>query len=473
MLRKALFYNFVAVRRADAFVKRRFTGAGRMMLGAILAGAIFGINTRATLSWQLATMALALLALAVVASMRFKPTVALVRRLPRLAAAGETLHYAVEARNTGKREQRGLEVSERPRRRRPDFLTFLRLRDPRDARRNLFDRYVGYPRFAALARTAQGMDTPECTVPDLRPGASERFSMSFTPTRRGELLLEGFELFRPDPLGLFRARAHVAAPSSIIVTPRRYGLRWREVKGASADRSSDRDHSLTIGAGEEFSSLREYRPGDPLKHIYWRGWARHGQPVVKEFHHEQRSRYLVVLDTVSFDEHRSVEAPVFEEAVSVAASLVAGADTPSGQVDLLFMSGGEPHYLTAGPGNMPRESLLRALALVQTEAPGVAGADAFELLVEHLQRERHALGACAMVALGLRDAHLAMANALIGMGVPLRVFCISSAPGEPRHDVPGLTGRMHTVAPGHGAEALSAIAVTGVGLTNVMLGAAA
>ncbi|MGI9333050.1 MAG: DUF58 domain-containing protein [Gammaproteobacteria bacterium] len=497
MLRKALYHNFLAVRRADAFVKRRFTATGRMLLGAVLAGTIFGINTRATLSWQLATMALALLGLAFVLSLRFKPAISLTRSAPRLAAVGETLHYTVEARNAGRRAQRGLEVAERTGGRRLDFNTFAKSRDPRDARRNLFDRYVGYPRFAALARAARGMEAPEQMLPDLRPGAVERFAMSFTPTRRGELSLAGFDLFRPDPLGLFRAHARVAAPASVIITPKRYDLRWRELEGASADRSSDRDHSLTIGAGEEFSSLREYRPGDPLKHIYWRGWARHGKPVVKEFHHEQRSRYLVVLDTIGMEpvvtdaistERESMEKngakarrvkaakrmlvrqtgfdkPEFEEAVSVAASLVAGADTPSGQVDLAFVSGREPHYLTTGPGNAPRESLLRALALVQTEAidhgGDDGGADAFNLLVDHLQRERHELGACAMVVLGWRDSHRAMADALMAMGVALRIFCVSPKVGLEPHDAPALAGRLHAVVPGQAAQALAGVGAVG------------
>jgi uncharacterized protein (DUF58 family) len=41
-----------------------------------------------------------------------------------------------------------------------------------------------------------------------------------------------------------------------------------------------------VGQSDEFVALRDYRQGDPLRHIHWRSWARAGKPVVKEFEDE-------------------------------------------------------------------------------------------------------------------------------------------------------------------------------------------
>jgi uncharacterized protein (DUF58 family) len=52
-----------------------------------------------------------------------------------------------------------------------------------------------------------------------------------------------------------------------------------------------------IGQSEEFVSLREYRRGDPPRHIHWRSWAKAGKPIVKEFEDEFFVRHALVLDT--------------------------------------------------------------------------------------------------------------------------------------------------------------------------------
>ena len=49
------------------------------------------------------------------------------------------------------------------------------------------------------------------------------------------------------------------------------------------------------GDSLEFMGTREYRPGDPIKHIHWRSWARVGKPVVMEFQEEFFSRIGIIL----------------------------------------------------------------------------------------------------------------------------------------------------------------------------------
>src|SRR5206468_1933896 len=69
----------------------------------------------------------------------------------------------------------------------------------------------------------------------------------------------------------------------------------------------------SVGDSEEFASLRDYRPGDPLRRIHWRSVARVGRPVVREYQGEFFVRHALVLDTFA----GRPESHVFEEAVSV------------------------------------------------------------------------------------------------------------------------------------------------------------
>ncbi|MCK7478688.1 MAG: DUF58 domain-containing protein [Candidatus Moduliflexus flocculans] len=79
-------------------------------------------------------------------------------------------------------------------------------------------------------------------------------------------------------------------------------------------------------------SLRDYRQGDPLRHIHWRSWAKTGKPIVREFEDEFFVRHALVLDT--FTDHP--QSAVFEEAVAVAASFACTLNTQDSLLDLMF-----------------------------------------------------------------------------------------------------------------------------------------
>ena len=64
--------------------------------------------------------------------------------------------------------------------------------------------------------------------------------------------------------------------------------------------------AANIGRSEEFVSLREYRHGDPVRHIHWRSWAKTGKPIVKEFEDEFFVRHALVLDTFTDEPNSEV-----------------------------------------------------------------------------------------------------------------------------------------------------------------------
>jgi uncharacterized protein (DUF58 family) len=52
------------------------------------------------------------------------------------------------------------------------------------------------------------------------------------------------------------------------------------------------------GQGPEYLGIREYRPGDSMRHVHWPSTARTGGPMVREFEQEQTRRLAIVLDVV-------------------------------------------------------------------------------------------------------------------------------------------------------------------------------
>lgn len=91
-------------------------------------------------------------------------------------------------------------------------------------------------------------------------------TLALTPRRRGRLDLAGATVSKPDPLGLYRAMRTEDAPGSILVLPRRYRLPPAALPGRRRRQPGGVALASSVGDAEEFVSLRDYRPGDPIRH---------------------------------------------------------------------------------------------------------------------------------------------------------------------------------------------------------------
>ena len=118
--------------------------------------------------------------------------------------------------------------------------------------------------------------------------------MELTPLRRGVVRFVAATVARPDPLGIYRALRKQPLPQSLVVLPRRYPLPPIALPGGMKYQQGGVAMASNIGQSEEFVSLREYRRGDPPRHIHWRSWAKAGKPIVKEFEDEFFVRHALV-----------------------------------------------------------------------------------------------------------------------------------------------------------------------------------
>ena len=190
-------------------------------------------------------------------------------------------------------------------------------------------------------------------------------SSEVTPQRRGVLRFESLTVARPDPLNLFKACADFHAPGTVLVLPKCYRVPPLALPGARRYQHGGVALASSVGDSEEFVSLRDYRPGDPLQRVHWKSFARLGHPVVKEYQDEFFERHALVLDTFA----RAASDDAFEAAVAVAASFAATVDTRECLLDLMFV-GRETYCFTAGRGQLQAQQLLEVLAAVSPHAGG-------------------------------------------------------------------------------------------------------
>ncbi len=337
------------------WAERRYTTAGKAAVVGLCAAALFGANVDSTVGYQGFMFLFFVLLVAFLCSRVFRARFAIERALPRFGTAGQPLHYRVNVANLTREVQSDLALIEDLADSRPAFAEWrdFQLADGKQLRSLRLSRR----RWSNSFKLATLKDA---AVPPLAANGTAEAKCEMVPLRRGVLRFEGATLARPDPLGLFRAFVSVRAPQTVLVLPKRYPLPRLALPGTQEYQEGGVALAASVGQSDEFVSLRDYRRGDPQRHIHWRSWAKTGMPIVKEFEDEFFVRHALVLDT--FAPHP--RSDIFEEAVSVAASFACTIITQESLLDLLFV-GTQAFCFTAGRSLARGDQMLEILASAQ------------------------------------------------------------------------------------------------------------
>ncbi|MEK6336716.1 MAG: DUF58 domain-containing protein [Acidobacteriota bacterium] len=206
-------------------------------------------------------------------------------------------------------------------------------------------------------------------------------------SKRGHVLVNGFELSTRFPFGFFRHRRRLSARDvDIVVYPKPEPV-TDELNLLPLN--TGQTISLRRGAGHDLLMLRDYQPRDDLRHIDWKATARARRLTVREFTAEDERRITVVLDTrLTSDIDEENFRIRFENGVVQAASLVKHFISERAEVRLMlgdergrFGTGREHLYAClrrlalVGPTREPDADswptdLLEAVALPQHSADG-------------------------------------------------------------------------------------------------------
>lgn len=392
------------------WMNQRFTTAGLMLLIALGVVTPLSFDTENNVAYQAFCLLLALLLLALLFGWWFRWRFDVTRVLPRFASVGVSLEYRVTITNTSLRPQAGLTYLETLPEVKPEVAEWIafQLAEERRLRRiTIWRRRLRHPFRVARVKPAE--------VPTIPPGQSVDVSVRLTPLRRGLMRFHCVTLGRADPLGLFRALVRRSYPQGLLVLPRRYFIPAVALPGAMKYQQGGVALASSVGQSDEFVSLRDYRRGDPYKHIHWRSWAKTGTPIVKEYEDEFFVRHALVLDTFSADPH----SEVFEEAVSVAASFACTVQTQESLLDLLF-AGTEAYCFTAGRGLAHADQLLEILASVRANLEPGRFAALEELVLQHAP----SVSGCICVFVAWDERRRELVRKLRMLGSPLLVLVV-------------------------------------------------
>ena len=151
-------------------------------------------------------------------------------------------------------------------------------------------------------------------IPPKRAGL---LRMNETMIHRGVYTLPPIEIITTFPFGLLEHRRYLKDNVEVIVYPRITTIRTGALEQLAGGHSVRR---VIIGDGSEFFSMRDYIPGDDIRHIAWRVSARRGTLTVKEMSREAARDITFVCDTFAPDE-TLIPPEEFETAIELVASL--------------------------------------------------------------------------------------------------------------------------------------------------------
>ncbi len=443
LIYQLIYWNYHATSGAWYWARRRFTLAGLCVAGGFILAGVTGLDIENTVIYQSFALLLSLLLLAFAGSFFFRARFLVTRSLPRFGTAGQPLSYRINVRNLTAKPQAGLTLLEELADARPDFAAWLAYQLAESRRVQPFR--VAQRRRKNPFRLAKVKDA---VIPPMPANGEVETRLEMLPLRRGVLRLTGVTLAQPDPLGLCRALIRYAAPQTVLILPKRYRLPPIALPGALRYQEGGVALAANVGCSDEFVALRDYRHGDPLRHIHWRSWAKTGKPIVKEFEDEFFVRHALVLDT--FDDEPNSE--ILEEAVSVAASFACTVLTQESLLDLLFV-GNQSYCFTAGRGLAHADQLLEILASVNNCAD-----KGFETLAQLVLRHIAVVSGCICVLQRWDEPRRSLVEKLKALGVPLLVLIIvppgggiSGAGGE----LVGAPGAIRVLEIGKVAEELA------------------
>ena len=356
------------------------------LAGWLLAWAALGLacafGLAPLLAWQLAGLALLLLALADAARLWREPDPLLRRELPRIVPVGVEREATLHLQAAGRHSQH-LQVH--------DLL-------PGDWAAS------GLPRAV-----------------DLHPGTDLALPYRFVPGERGAFEIPGCDLRLRSRWRLWQQRRTLALKQSLRVYPNFAPLsRFALFSAELASRVVGAHVRRNRGEGTEFHQLREYRIGDSLRQVDWKASQRTRKLVSRDYQHERNQQVVLLLDTgrrlLAKDDALSHFDHVLDASLVVAYLALRQGDAVG-----LMASGGDSRWLAPQRGLGAVDRLLNAT--YDLEARPVA-TDFLEAATQLTLRQRRR--ALVMLVTNVRDEDFGDLLAAVRLLQKKHLVCVAS-----------------------------------------------
>jgi uncharacterized protein (DUF58 family) len=252
----------------------------------------------------------------------------------------------------------------------------------------------------------------EPRVGQLEANGSATRDMQARFVQRGRHHLDPFRACSVVPLGLAVGPTIRTDTCHFMVVPHIATVQQLRLPDGVSQQTGGRSKTMYAGEALELLGVRPYRPGDPIRNLHAKLWARHGTPHVREFQQEVYSRVGVLLD----DGRANTTEEGFEASISLAAGVLAKLTRSGTLSDLLFASG-EFDAVTVGGSTASLDAALDSLADCKQY-------DDWDLaeVTRRIEAEIATLSGLLLVTASSHPSRLQLAAALRKRGLACRVL---------------------------------------------------
>lgn len=181
--------------------------------------------------------------------------------------------------------------------------------------------------------------------------------------------------------------AKLGAPATVKVYPNLRRAREAELKALGA-RSLVAAHRRAVwrGEGRDFESLREYVPGDELRHVSWSATARRGKLTTRQYQIERDQTVLVALDAGRLMTARIEDESKFDSAINAALALMSAAERGGDMAGLAVFGRRIRAFVPPAKGRERTDAVLEALHSIEPELIEPSYTRAFEFIAANCKR---------------------------------------------------------------------------------------
>jgi uncharacterized protein (DUF58 family) len=207
------------------------------------------------------------------------------------------------------------------------------------------------------------------------------------PPRRGRFTFGGVAVRYLSRWGLVWREGRGGREESVKVYPNLRRAREAELKALGA-RSLVAAHRRAAwrGEGRDFESLRDYVPGDELRHVSWAATARRGKLTTRQYQIERDQTILIALDAGRLMTARIERETKFDSAIHAALALMSAAQRGGDNAGVAVFGRRVGAYVPPARGREQMEAVLEALHAVEPELIEPSYTRAFEFIAANCKR---------------------------------------------------------------------------------------
>jgi uncharacterized protein (DUF58 family) len=288
-----------------------------IVLALSIAMILIGVNSQSGWMYWLAGLLLAALAVSWFISLFQVRGLSLVRQhLPEIDEE-DTLRVTLQVHNHGRLPRNLLAVIDE------DPCAGERKRPRLRAKRKALREHMRDPRPAEKESPADAGGRATFLIPFLKGGGEASLSYHRGGLRRGIYRSWPCFFYSEGIIGLARHTSRLPAEPRLMVTPHYVELgSFPLVDSFLHPQRTSREYSSKKGAGIDYYGVREFRSGDPLRHVHWKTTARRGELVVREFERETGTPLVVLVDNRAGNDTRKEYGVLLDAEARLAASVV-------------------------------------------------------------------------------------------------------------------------------------------------------